>query len=505
MPGPHDPRPLRTTATDRTAGRPTTNALACRCFGHLLRPDGAGAALTLVILLAAGCAQYESQPLSAEHAAADFQSRTLTDPGLRAFIETNLSAALTVGAPPTWDFTSLTLAAFYYHPDLDVARAKWATAEAGKTTAAERPNPILSVTPGYNATTGIPSPWFVTPTLDLPIETAGKRGYRLAHAQQLSEAARLRLATVAWQIRGRLRQTLVNLYAARATEGLLRQQQITQEQVLRLLEAQLAAGAVSPFEVRQARVAFDRSRLALHDAERQRGEAHAQLASAIGIPMSALDSAVLSFAGLSEPPPALPSPGLRRQALFNRTDILGALADYAASEAALRLEIAKQFPDLHLSPGYEFDQGDHKWSLGLSVTLPVFNQNQGPIAEAEARRAENAAQFNALQARVLGELDRTTAAYHAALAKAATAGTLLTNLQKQREAAWARLDAGEISRLEVSTVELELNQAALNRVETLATAQQAFGDLESALQSPVGLTNALGTISPRTAARPKEP
>ena len=47
---PDDPRPLRTTATSRTAIWPTTNALACRCFGHLLRPAGAGAALTLVIL-----------------------------------------------------------------------------------------------------------------------------------------------------------------------------------------------------------------------------------------------------------------------------------------------------------------------------------------------------------------------------------------------------------------------------------------------------------------------
>ena len=80
---------------------------------------------------------------------------------------------------------------------------------------------------------------------------------------------------------------------------------------------------------------------------------------------------------------------------------MGALADFAASQATLRLEIAKQYPDVRLSPGYQYDQGDNKWSLGLSVDLPVLNRNQGPIAEAKARRSEAAARFNAVQAKAL--------------------------------------------------------------------------------------------------------
>jgi outer membrane protein TolC len=66
------------------------------------------------------------------------------------------------------------------------------------------------------------------------------------------------------------------------------------------------------------------------------------------------------------------------------------LAEYNASQSALQLEIAKQYPDIHLNPGYEFDQGDNKWSPGLTVTLPILNQNKGPIAEAEAKRTEAA-------------------------------------------------------------------------------------------------------------------
>ena len=38
-------------------------------------------------------------------------------------------------------------------------------------------------------------------------------------------------------------------------------------------------------------------------------------------------------------------------------------------EAALRLEIAKQYPDVHLNPGYQFDTGENKWALGVGLTL----------------------------------------------------------------------------------------------------------------------------------------
>src|SRR5207302_4314344 len=155
-------------------------------------------------------------------------------------------------------------------------RAKWAVAQAGKKTAGERPNPTVSVTPSYNTTTAIPSPWLVTASFDIPIETAGKRGYRLAQARHLSESARLSIASVAWTVRSRVRQKLLDLYIAHETEALLKDQQALQSENLRLLESQAKAGAISAFELMQARIASDTSRLALRDAERQSAEARSQ-------------------------------------------------------------------------------------------------------------------------------------------------------------------------------------------------------------------------------------
>jgi outer membrane protein TolC len=454
-------------------------------------------ALTLAALGLAGCAHYQPRPINAQRAQEQFGSRTLTDAGLRAFLEANLGRKFNAWPLASWDFSNLTLAAFYYHPDLDVARARWAVAKAGKITAAERPNPELNATPGYNTTTLTPSPWIPLATLDVPIETAGKRGYRIAQAERLSEAARLNIASVAWQVRSRLRSSLLGLYAARETEALLADQQALQTENLRLLERQYDAGAISAFELTQARIAAQSARFAWREAERQRAEASAQLAEAIGVPLSALEAVQFSFDFLGQLPGEASVMAARRQALLNRPDILGALAEYAASESALQLEIARQYPDLHLAPGYEFDQGDNKWSLGLTVTLPVLSQNKGPIAEAQAKRAEAGARFNALQARVLAAIDLAAAGYRVARQKQADADELLTSLQKQEQTARAMFDAGEISKSELAGLRLQLSASALARLDALVRAQQALGALEDALQSPLPLPAAVWQTPPR--------
>jgi len=444
-----------------------------------------------------GCARFRPQPLAADERAARLENRSLTAPELKVFLETQLHDRLSAWPLASWDYTNLVLAAFYYNPDLDVARAKWATAQAGKTTAGERPNPTLSVTPGYNTTTATPSPWLVNPSVDIPIETAGKRGYRLAQAAQLSEVARLNLASAAWQVRSRVRRSLVELNAASQTERLLQEQEALQGEMVQLLERQKQAGAISAFELTQARLAANSSRFALRDAERQSAEARVQLAEAIGISVTALDGVTLSFAGLSEGPAEASVAAARRQALVHRSDILSALAEYAASQSALQLEIAKQYPDVHLNPGYEYDQGDNKWSLGLTVTLPVLNQNQGAIAEAKAKRAEVAANFNALQARVLAEIDRAVAGYRAARQKQADVEAMLAQLRKQETAAQAVFEAGEISKSELAALRLQLSASALAGQDARTKSQQVLGQLEDALQSPMGLEAVFWQTPPR--------
>ena len=205
------------------------------------RTNFLGLSVAVFATLLAGCVRFQPQDLSPAQTTADFNSRSLTNAGVEAFLETN---HLT-NAPPQlrWDLNALNLVACYYHPDLPVARAQLAAAQAGQRTAGERPNPSVSVTPGFDSgIPGNPSPWVVPLTFDVPVETAGKRGKRIAQARHLSEAARWNLVTAIWQVRSRVRSSLLNLYGTDQIRLLLAQQEAAQSNVVRLLEGQRAAG-----------------------------------------------------------------------------------------------------------------------------------------------------------------------------------------------------------------------------------------------------------------------
>ena len=330
------------------------------------------------VLMVAGCVHYEPRPIAPEPALAALEARTLDSPDLARFLKSQPNP---VDWPPAgWDLRALTLAAFYYNPDLDVARSNWAAARAGAVRAGERPNPSLSFGPGYDSTTPVSviTPWIFTLALDFTVETAGKRGHRVAAAHQLSEAARLDIAVTAWQVRSRVRRALLELYAATGTDALLERQVAIQQGNVELLERQLAAGAISPFEATQARLVFDGILLGLEDARRRQAEATVQLAAALGVTSRALLGLALTFDTFEQRPADLPEPSVRRQALLNRADLLSALAAYEASQANLQLEVARQYPDLHLGPGYQMDQAENKWTLGLSGCCPSSTATAAP-------------------------------------------------------------------------------------------------------------------------------
>ena len=444
-------------------------------------------ALVAASILGGGCLRFQPAPLSPAQTAAAFDARSLSDSGLKKFIETNLGREFPEWPAARWDFESLTLAAFYFHPSLDVARAQWNSAQAGVKTAGGRPNPTVSVTPGYsfNAAGGA-SPWFPAIAIDQPIETAGKRGHRMSHADQLAEAARLNIFTTAWQVRNNLRVALINFSDALQRQKLLQTQLDAQEKLTASLEQRVKAGAISSYELTTAKIAREKIRLDLGEATRQTAENSGRVADAVGVPAGAFNTSV-NFAWQVPADTELATPELRRQALLGRADVRGALSEYAASQSALELEIAKQWPDVHLGTGYQFDQTENKFSLGLSAEIPVFNQNKGPILEAKARREEAAARFVALQAKVIGDIDRAVAGYRTAQARLATLQDLHAARMKQRAALDAQVKAGAADRLDLLNLQVESALGELIEWDGGIKAMLAFAQLEDAIQRPLDL------------------
>ena len=467
-------------------GRGTSRAQSAWTHGLLT------ASLCSMLLGAlAGCTSFRARPIDVGRRLDALEARRLDDPGLRRYMERALHRSPSPWPPRSWSFEELTVAADYFHADLAVAWAKLDAARAAVLTAGARPNPTLALSPSYDisAEPGI-SPWTLGFTLDIPIETAGKRGYRIAEAQHLANAARLGVAATAWKIRSHVRSSLIEWQAAERSEEILRRALTAGRQAVDLLEARFASGEASAREVQLVRIAADKAALQWRDGQKRVSQARLAASAAVGVPEGALDGIELSFTALDALPSLADAAPSRREALLNRSDVLGALADYDATESALQLEIARQYPDVHLGPGFSHgfvaSELENELSFGISLTLPVLNLNRGPIAEAEAHREEAAARFNAVQARAIAQVDEASISYRDALAKLDTADRLLGEQRERMRSVQGLFDAGQADRLTLVQAQGELAADELARTQALTEAQLALGALEDAMQRSAG-------------------
>ena len=463
-----------------------------RAIGDIAAP------LLVVGALTSSCVHYAAKPIGPTEPLATIEKRSADDARLRDFLAAH---GAEMPQPPRWSLRSLTLLAFYYHPALDEARAAADVSRGAIVTAGAKPNPTAQPTIGYDTTTS--PPWMPGFGLLIPIETASKRGYRIAEARRRADAAQLLIVATAWQVRVGVRRSLLDQNVARRQEQLLARQLAVQDNIVELFQRQLEAGAITPFEATQARLAAATTRLAVNQAGIQRAQAEAALADALGLTREAF-SAIAPTVDIGDELSVQPAePVARRQALVSRSDVRAALSEYEASQSALQLEIARQYPDIELGPGYLFDQTDNKWTLAAGVTLPVRNRNQGPIAEASARREQAAAHLMVVQANALHELSEAEAVLQAARLKMATAEAALTATQQQAQRRQRMYDAGDISRVELLTAQLETASAEIGVAEARALLDRAAGALEDAIQSPLGFDDAVLTNPRKTDAKPE--
>lgn len=447
-------------------------------------------ALSIVFIVlsgVAGCTTYHPQPIALDQIARQFEQRTLASEELHAWIAREAGHDVSPWPPAAWNREWLTLAAFYYSPALDLARAQWGTAKTGIDVANATPNPVLQLPFQYNTPNpgpGAPFTW--GPSLDIPIETAHKRGYRVDQASHLSEAARLNIITAAWTVSAQVRDAMLALFAARTRIAFLSTKAQAQRQITTMSRHRLAAGQYSQPDVDAAVLADTQAQSDLAAARTAEEDARAQLAAAIGVPVAALDGVTLDLSAFGTSAPAPPPANAQRAALFHRADLRASLADYAAAESALQLEVAKQYPDIHLGPGYTYDTGTNKIAFGLAgITLPIFDQNQGGIKQAEARRKEAAVRTGVLQDRIIGELAHALARYQASSEALQISDAHLASARCQLDSQAAAFASGNADRLTYTQAKAGYQTSEIARLDAEVALQQAAGALEDAMQLPL--------------------
>jgi len=385
-----------------------------------------------------------------------------------------------------WALDDLIHCALFFNPSLDIARAQWRSAEAAKLTAAEMRLPTIGgqYAKSNNASEEI-SPHAYGLSIEIPIETANKRNIRIESAQHLSEAAKLRIAQAAWQLRNDVAKTFNEYQANRQQIKLLSKEQSYRQDVVAIYQKRIDLGESSSIELSKAKLQLQTLNTELESKQRNHLVLLSGLANSLGLPLAQVEQMQIADTAdakmLTTPAPA----DLQTSALLNRLDIRIALERYAVAEAKLKLEIAKQYPDIVISPGYAYEFGDKIWSLGLSSLMTILTKNKLAIAEATQLREVEARQFEALQTNVIAEVNVA----NARLTQAVQLLDNQKNLYQQQQANTRRMDsrlrAGEIDRLELSYAKLEEVLAEQHIAMANFQLTASVNDLENAIQSPL--------------------
>jgi outer membrane protein, heavy metal efflux system len=453
--------------------------------------------VTLTLVLS-GCIHYVPRPLPPERVVATFSARGLDDPQLRAALDAKLPARARDWPRPAWDRADLLVAMLYFNDAVAEGRATLGVVSAGRRTARERPNPTIALLTEYanehNQLTEFASQhggaplWLLGLTPDIPLDVGARRSARIAVADLTAQQALYGFMETVWKERAALRRALLDVLMTEREMALLEKVGSDRQAQLEMARRRLEEGVASRGDLDRlvADAVTDEQRL--HDARRRLSAARSALAATIGVPVAALDSVSLSWEGLEQPHDVDPDliARWRDEALLARADVHSAVVGYSIAEESLRLEVAKQYPQVHIGPAYTWDHGIRRVQFNLSLELPVLNQNQGAIGEAEARRKQAGARLEGAIAAAYQDIDEAIRQWQLALGRVADArGPVYDAAQRIFSETERGFEAGSNDRTELVAARVARSLAELQISDAVRTAQEALASLEDALRRPL--------------------
>jgi outer membrane protein TolC len=232
------------------------------------------------------------------------------------------------------------------------------------------------------------------------LETSGKRGGRIAVAQQGTEESRLQADLARRQIVLNVRESYWKAKAAQSLAALYAQDADYFRQVIEYHEARFREGKIAEVDLLRVRLQGEQIRAAAANTRLDSEKALLMLAQDMN---AAPDSSwVLSedFETLEDPKPV---PG-GTDAVSLRTEGQLAQQAIAKAEAQTRLEKATGRPDLVFTGGYKRDVNIDTPVAGVQFDLPLFNRNQGAVAAAHAEEDVARETYQATRNRLAAEL-----------------------------------------------------------------------------------------------------
>ncbi len=259
------------------------------------------------------------------------------------------------------------------------------------------------------------------------------------------------------------------------------------EEILRIVEARFAQGAVSGLEVSQQRVAVNNFRTVVASLIEQRSTTANALAILLGLAPQDFSLPAAELVSLRVPEVNLTPPA---NLLTERPDIESAEAGLRAVNADIGVARAAFFPSLTLGINPSIAAGfgapaAAATSLAANLVAPIFNGGRlkGNLENVTARQRELAAQYQKTVLTAFQEVEDALAALKSANDRAVLSQASVTESQNGYNIAKARFDAGAVDYLNLLDAQRSLFLAQDSQIAINQALLQSFVQLRKALGS----------------------
>jgi multidrug efflux system outer membrane protein len=320
------------------------------------------------------------------------------------------------------------------------------------------------------------------------IDVWGRVRRNIESATAVATASQYEQDSVRLTISALVTNTYLRLRALDAQTSVVSNSVKTRENSLRVAQAKLDGGLVSPIDVSQARAAKAASEATLSELTRQRAILQNQLGILTG--QLQLNLAPVDLRGLPIPP--IPPAGIPSTLLESRPDVNRVEQELTAANARIGVATANFFPTLSLTGVFGAQSVDFSaflsgqsavWSAGLGLLQPIFSGGSltARLDFAKAQQQEVLGNYVKVVRNAFGEVGDALVSVHQTLQTELFLTEQVAAATKAQELATVRYEAGYVDYLNVLEAQRVQNEANLAFVLNRSLRLQAGVDLFKAL------------------------
>lgn len=319
------------------------------------------------------------------------------------------------------------------------------------------------------------------------VELGGKREARVAAGEAGISAAVWQRRATRLEVLSETAIAFITIISAQRRIEVFDEQIASFDPLIPLLQKRVQEGASSPAETLRGQIAADLFRVERERAKTQLALARRDLAILMGDSSPRFGNAVGRLATTGQPP----SFQSIVQAIEANPQLLRWTSVTAQRNAELLIARLKAIPDPRISAGWRHfqDTNDNAVRLGVSIPLPLFDQNTGNIIAAQETLAKTGAERAINKLVLISIVGRAYDTLTGALAEIRLLrSSIIPNARNASETIFSGYSQGRFTLLELLDVRGALLQALLREQEALQNFHIAIATIEGLAGNPFALT-----------------